>query len=374
MGLPLVVFEKKSNPKTLGYILILSSAVLFALVHVIGKPLLGQSGEGFEINPIALAATIYIINGLFFTPFARKTSAIRSLGNKNLILIGIIAIAEVSALISYFFGLKEATAINASIFSNGEIIFSLLIAITIFRERLNRKELTPCFMIIFGMMILPVGYDLYNNGMALSDLVFGDMLIILSGLLYAIDVNICKYVSDRVSSKRIAQLVSFMAGGFAVGLLFAFQIPYDIALEQLAPISLMAILGIGLATLFFLISLRLIGAVRTILIYSTTSIFGVIFSALFLAEQITLVNVVSIVIVMVGIYLLRNRLGKENENHKNELSENRIPETSSNYHIRRKELPVISIHKFKESRISDRFSSMLKSKVLVRFTYIYEGG
>ena len=368
MNLPSITFEKKPNSKTLGYILILSSAALFALIHVIGKPLLEQSNAGIEINPIALAATIYIINGLFFTPIARKSNAIRSLGNKNLILMGIIAIAEVSALIAYFFGLKEATAVNASIFSNGEIVFSLLIAITIFRERLSRKELTPCFMIIFGMMILPIGYDFYNHGMVMSDLVFGDILIIFSGLLYAIDVNICKYVGDRVDSKRMTQLVSFMAGGFAVGLLFAFQIPYDISLEQLAPISLIAILGIGLATLFFLMALRLLGAVRTILIYSTTAIFGVIFAALFLAEEITLVNVISIAIVMIGMYLLRNKLGEKNESHENEFPENSTAETSSNNHIHRKELPVVSPHKFKESRTIDRFSNKLKSKISLKFS------
>ena len=303
----------KSSKHTLGYILIISSAALFALTHVIGKPLLEDPNFGVEINPIALVATIYIINGLFFTPLSKNSGPIKDIGKRNLILITLIGIAEVSALISYFFGLKESTAVNASIFSNGEIIFSLLIAITIFKERLHKKELTPFFMIIFGMMILPIGYDFWHHGMALSDLVIGDLLIIFSGLLYAIDVNICKYVSDRVSSNRITQLVSFTAGGFALALLVAFQIPYEITWEQLAPISLIAILGTGLATVFFLMALKLIGAVRTVLIYSTTSVFGIIFSAIILAEQITMVNIISISTVMVGIYFLRKRFGEHEE-------------------------------------------------------------
>ena len=127
-----------------------------------------------------------------------------------------------------------------------------------------------------------------------------------------------------------------------------------------------------MATLFFLISLRLIGAVRTILIYSTTAIFGIIFSALFLAEQITLVNVISIVTVMIGMYLLRNRLGKEND-HENELPQNSISETSSNYLVQRKKSSVISPYTFKKSGISDIFSKT-KSKTLLKFAHIYEGG
>ena len=329
----------RASKHTLGYILIISSAALFALTHVIGKPLLEDANFGIEINPIALVATIYIINGLFFTPLAKNAEPIKNIGRRNLILITLIGIIEVSALISYFFGLKESTAVNASIFSNGEIIFSLLIAITIFKERLHKKELTPFFMIIFGMMILPISYDFWLHGMALSDLVIGDLLIIFSGLLYAIDVNICKYVSDRVSSNRITQLVSFTAGGFALALLIAFQIPYEITWEQLAPISLIAILGTGLATLFFLISLRLIGAVRTVLIYSTTSVFGIIFSAIILAEQITLINIVSIVTVMTGIYFLRKRFGEEHsEINQSKIISKEIVKNENDYKMKLKQL------------------------------------
>ncbi len=373
MGLPRVVFDKKPNSKSFGYLIITVSAALFALTHVIGKPLLEQS-NGIEINPIALAATIYIINGLFFTPFVRKKNPIKTLGNKNLILISMIAIAEVSALISYFFGLKEATAVNAAIFSNGEIIFSLLIAITIFREKLSKNEITPCFMIIFGMMVLPVGYDFYNQGMVLTDLVFGDFLIIFSGLLYAIDVNICKYVGDRINSKRVAQLVSFFAGGFAIVLLLAFQIPYDITLDKIPAISLIGILGIGLATLLFLISLRLIGAVRTILIYSTTSIFGVIFSTVFLGEQITIVNIISIVMVMTGIYILRNRLAKENGHYEDNSESSKIIQESKNYRFEKDRFLHYLLYDFKKFLKYSRFFHVRKTKSGSKFSYIYEAG
>ena len=215
--------SKFSSFPAAGYYIIIAAALLAALVHVIAKPLLSSPEfDGFEINPIVLAACIYIINGVFFTPISRKCGSIRKMGSRNLVLIAIIGIAEVSALITYFFGLKDSTAVNASIFSNGEIIFSLIIAITIYRERLQKKELTPFSMILFGMIVLPLVYDFYQNGMTLSNIVFGDLLIIFSGFLYAIDINICKYVSDRFDSKRIAQLTSFASGIFALSLIFVF--------------------------------------------------------------------------------------------------------------------------------------------------------
>jgi len=294
-----------------GYLLIIISSALAALLHVVGKPLLETSDIDIGLNPVVLAMAIFIINGLFFTPLCKNSGPIRKIGSKNLILLGFIGIAEVLALITYLFGLKDATAINASIFSNGEIIFSLLIAITVFRERLTKKELTPFCMIVFGMILLPIGYDFYQHGLALDDLVFGDLLIIGSGFLYALDINACKYVSNKFDCKRITQLTSFASGGFALLVLLVFQIPIEINLSQLPAIAVLAILGTGISTLFFLLSLKLIGAVRTIMLYSTTSIFGIIFSIILLGEELTIVNIISVTIVMIGIYLLRNRLGGE---------------------------------------------------------------
>ncbi|MGI0009784.1 MAG: EamA family transporter [Nitrosopumilaceae archaeon] len=74
---------------------------------------------------------------------------------------------------------------------------------------------------------------------------------------------------------------------------------------------MVGIFGTGLSTYFFIMALRLLGAVRTILLYSSTSIFGMIFAALLLHEVITLQNVFSISLVLGGMYFLRNRLGND---------------------------------------------------------------
>jgi len=294
--------------------------VLYALAHVIAKPMLGDSSivdgdviKNMGINPITLAACIYFINGLFFTPIARKTTgpSMFNLGKKNLLLLIGIGISEVSALIVYFFGLKDSTAVNASIFSNGEVIFSLLIVMIVFRERLQKNEMLPFVMIIVGMIILPIIYDLHKNGMSMSGVLLGDVLIISSGLFYAIDVNICKYVSDKIDAKRVTQVTSFASGIFALLVLVILNIPFNVNLNDIPMISLLGIAGTGIATLFFVMALRLLGGVRTILLYSTTAIFGIMFSNLVLSEEITMVDVFSITLVISGIFLMRNKIGKE---------------------------------------------------------------
>jgi len=90
-----------------------------------------------------------------------------------------------------------------------------------------------------------------------------------------------------------------------------FNIPFNVDWSQVPSIVLLSIIGTGLAAFLFIIALRLIGAIRTLLIYSTSAAFGVIFSSIFLGEAITIANVVSITLVMGGIFLLRNRLAED---------------------------------------------------------------
>lgn len=305
---------KFSEFTSLGYLLAISSAALAALIHVLAKPLLeSNNGESLGVSPLTMVAVIFLINGLFFTPLTRKQSPLSKIGKKNFLILFLIGIAEASALIIYFFGLKDSTAINASVLSNGEIIFSLVIAITIFKERLTRKEIMPFSMIIIGTILLPIGFDLYNNSMSFSNLVYGNMLILLSGLFYALDINICKYISARLDSKRILQITSFASGIFTLGIMIFFNIPLAFDISKIPSIAVIGIAGTGISTLFFIISLRLIGSVRTVLLYSTGAIFGILFSSIFLTEIIQPLNIFSIILALIGIYILRNRLREKDE-------------------------------------------------------------
>ena len=308
MGMSLSQISR--NPKN-GYYFIILAAITAALIHVLSKPLLESGNEQIQVNPIVMAFLIYFVCGIFFTPLTKRSKSKGALRKKDFAFMGIIAAAEVTGLITYFFGLSTSTAVNASIFSNSEIIFSLIIALVLFKEKLHIKEYIPFTMIIIGMMVIPIGNDLYINNFSMNNLVTGDVLIIISGLIYAVDITLCKYLGDRFDEKKVVQVVSFVSAGISISLIALFQIPMDVDLIQLPTIFFMSIVGTGMSTIFFLIGLRTIGAVRTVLLYSTTSVFGIIFSGLILSEVITPMNIISTIMVLTGIFLLRNRLGEE---------------------------------------------------------------
>lgn len=304
---------KALSPTTLGYIAIILAATLEAFRQVLSKSLLVPDKVPFsEVSPLTIAFIIFIVNGLFFTPFARKSISLRHIQKKDLFFVVLIGIAESAALITYFFGLHYSTAINASVLNNGEILFSAILAIIIFRERLQKMERIPFSMMIIGMIVIPVGYDFYTNGIEMSKLVIGDILLLVAGLFWALDINMSNYVSNRLGSQRITQLASFAAGLFALSLMFIFQIPLAIEPTQIPVIAIIGIISIGMSTALFITALKLIGAVRTILLYSINSGFGIVFAYVVLNEQVNMANVVSVSIAFAGLYLLRNRLaGKQ---------------------------------------------------------------
>ena len=71
-------------------------------------------------------------------------------------------------------------------------------------------------MIVIGIIILTVTHDLCKNDPNMSSLLLGDTLIILSGLFYTVDVNLSKYVSNKIDVKRITQITSFVSGIFCI--------------------------------------------------------------------------------------------------------------------------------------------------------------
>jgi len=311
MGMSALDFVRKSH---YGYYFIILAAALAALIHVICKPMLEGANNQVEINPIVMAFLIYFILGIFITPLVKKSPVISKFARKDVMFMILIGIAEGAGLITYFYGISTATAVNASIFSNSEIIFALVIAMLVFKERLQIKECIPFSMIIIGMMIIPIGNDLYQNDLSLGSLVTGDLLIIFSGLLCAIDITLCKYLGERFDVKKTVQVISFTCAAITISMIVLFQIPMNVELAQLPNILIMSIIGTGMSTLFFLMGLKLIGAVRTVLLYSTTSVFGILFSGLILSEAITPVNIFSAGLVIAGIFLLRNKLAGTEEN------------------------------------------------------------
>ena len=73
---------------------------------------------------------------------------------------------------------------------------------------------------------------------------------------------------------------------------------------QLLHIFILGSVGFAASLYFFLQSLKRIGTVRTILMFSMSSVFGLVFAILFLKEDIKIYQIGAIAIMISGIYLM----------------------------------------------------------------------
>ena len=295
-----------------GVIIALLAAIFACTINVVGKTLVDPNYGYVEdaIHPLNLAIFLGLISGLFFTPFAKGKTSPSKFEKKTLLLVLMLGVTDVLAITTNFFGLNYTTSVNATILINTELLFSVIIAITVFKERIQKKEAFPLTLVAIGAIIMPVITDFSQNGAFSSGFVFGDSMIILAALFFALDISIARYVSNKVPATRISQISAFAGIPFALVLMLIFKIPFDVPVAQLPAIVYMGIFVSGLSYFFFVLALKLIGAIRTIVIYSTTTIFGVLFSGLFLGEEVTGLSIFSAVVILGGVYLLRKRFAQ----------------------------------------------------------------
>lgn len=305
------LFSNLKKPAVnIGFLFAVLAAAFSALPNVIPKQLM--HGNTASADPLMLVFVIYVANSLLFSPVHRKKNTNQpKIRKKTLVLLVLLGLAEASGTLSYTVGLEETSATNASILVNSETVFAILLGIMIFRERLQRMEVFPFLLIVFGSIFIPMGNDLYENNFELSELMVGDFLIVMSGFFYCLDTFIAKKLDGSVRTKQIVHVMSCTGAVLSLAMMVLFEVPFFATMEQLSIISVVGVLGIGVTMLFFVMALRMIGAVRTVLIYSTTTVFSIAYSAVILSESITVMNAVSALTVLAGLVILRDKIGSD---------------------------------------------------------------
>lgn len=283
------------NTKTIGYLTVLVSAILFGSVSTIAKPTLAT------IHPILLASFVYFLASLVATPLLYKKKFSISNKDKGLLLVIAVSGAVVGPIL-FFIGLEESYASDSALLLNGEIIFSVFLAILLFREKLPTVSYLAVALVIAGMIIVTTDMEFSFSAFDVKNV--GNLFIIGATLFWALDNNLSKILSTRLDVARIVQLKSLIGGAILLLFVFLLQIPIDIELEHIPNILLLGVAGFGASIFFFLHALKRIGTVRTIIIFSTSSVFGLVFASIFLQEEISHFQLIAMGVILSGIYLL----------------------------------------------------------------------
>lgn len=281
----------------IGYISALLAAVLFGSVPTIAKPVIS------DINVLLLSSIAYLIAALTFTPIARKTKT--TLAKKDYIILVAISICGAAAApYLYFLGLHQSSASDTSLLSNVEIMFTVLFGLLFFKERLRPVGFISVALVLSGVVIITTNLQFSGS---LSHLNAGHFFILGAMVLWALDNNLSRIIATRIDTARLVQLKSAIGGLILLATVFLLGIPFDIKASQIPQVILLSAIGFGGSLYFFLQSLKRIGTIRTIMIFSMASVFGLVFASVFLHEQISAYQAGAIAIMLTGIYMINRK-------------------------------------------------------------------
>ena len=181
-----------NSEKLKGHILILITNILFAVNMPISKYLLPAHvpPEGLTIMRMAFACVMFWIVSLFTV---KEKVPLKDLG-----MLFVCALCGVGINQGLFIvGLNRSSPVDASIIATAVPIFVLLLAAVILTEPITRKKSFGVFMGVSGGLLLVFSSTHAIDSITSLD---GDMMMIVSGLMYAIYLVLSKPLSLRYSS------------------------------------------------------------------------------------------------------------------------------------------------------------------------------
>jgi drug/metabolite transporter (DMT)-like permease len=295
---------------SIGYLSAIIAAILFGSVSTITKPVLEDQ------NALSISSLLYIIAGLSLTPFLKLSSinsdniiSIESSSNKKrnrkyFLLLATSICGAVIAPSLFFFGLSNTSASDSSILVNGEVLFSILLAMIFFNEKLIKREIIAVILVLFGIVILTTNMQFSNSFLELN---IGNILIVGSTLFWALDNNISKIISKTIHIPKIIVLKSLIGGSllFILTMIIFGIEEFEVDIFHIPYLVFAGSMGFGVSLFFFLNSLKRIGTVKTMILFSTSSLFGMIFATIFLNESITIYQIIAVVVILGGCYLVK---------------------------------------------------------------------
>lgn len=263
-----------------------------------------KNGEIF--SRLVFAGFRFVIAGILVLLFSTVKKG-RFVFPKRSTIGGIIAIGMTQTALQYLFfyiGVANTTGFKASVLSAAPSFFAVIIAHFIFKDdRITFYKALGCIIGAFGLLALGMGNQ--DSGSAESFSMFGDGFIVLAMLSFALSAPICKATSNYGDTEVITAY-SLVIGGTTltvIGFLGGGQLD-NITVQG---VLLLCYLG-GLSAISVTVWNLLLkyNSVAMINMYNfLVPVFGTIFSALFLDENVfKFWNIFALILACVGICIV----------------------------------------------------------------------
>lgn len=292
----------KKNPVKSGICLALFAAALYAINSPLSKLLLDY------LPPTLMAGFLYIGAGVCMLALAllrkvRKTERTETkLTKRELPYIVAMILLDIAAPVCLLLGLKSTTAANASLLNNFEIVATAVIALVVFKEKINFRLWLGILFITLSCMVLSF------EDLSSLQFSYGSLLILLACVCWGFENNCTK----KISSKDPLEIVLLKGIFSGLGSLF---IGFVIGERITVLWSVFAVIGVGfvaygLSIFFYVHAQRILGAARTSAYYAVSPFIGTLLSLVIFREIPHYTYFIALALMIIGAWLSSQDKGR----------------------------------------------------------------
>lgn len=252
-----------------------------------------------EVGPWTLAGLMYIGAGIGLTAIRalspRRGASLRR-GDGKWIAAAVLAGGMLGPAL-LLMGIRRMPANEAGMLANSETLFTMILAVAFFGDRLRRLDVAAILVLVAGAGLVVGRTEATPTGA---------LLILAGAMMWAIDNNVTQRLAQR-DPMLIASIKGLVAGPVNVALAAAIgeTIPTD-------PVRLALFAGVGLVTIgfsltLFIYGLRHLGASRVSGLFATAPAFTVAISWAWLHEAIEPVALAGGALMVAGSMLMLRR-------------------------------------------------------------------
>ena len=276
----------------------LAAAILFGMSPPLAKLLLPESGPVMTAGLLYLGAGVGLLlfevtgrpwlkSGVNEAPVHRADAGL---------LAGVIFTGGMLGPFLMLFGLARLSGVLTSLLLNMEALFTILVAVLVFREHLGRLELGGG-----ALIVLAAGILMYQPGAIRGDAV-GILAVLGACLCWAIDNNLSQRLSLR-DPLVVTRIKTLGAGLGMLGLAALTGQRWPSFAITLAALVL-GLVSYGVSLVLDMLALRLLGAAREAGFFATAPFIGALAAVPVLGERWDMQDAAATALMMVGVALL----------------------------------------------------------------------
>jgi len=252
-----------------------------------------------DLSPGMVAWGRVAFAAIVLVPFAARRSALAGFGG----LVGWVVLVAVTQVAGPFVliaaGEQEISSSLAGILVASAPLFTALLAIWVDAdERAEGLRLVGVLLGVIGVALL-LGVDLVGSG----DQLLGGLAVLLAGLGYAVGGLLGKHrLADRPPIGVAAWVL--VAGTALLVPVAALGLPESTpALGPVAAVTVLGIVGTGIAFVIFYELIATVGPSRTYILTYLAPAFAVIYGVTLLDERVTAAMIGGLALIVLGSYL-----------------------------------------------------------------------